>query len=171
VSIENFVELSLMPGALGELHESITTAIERVDVRIEYAVSKARAQHWAGIRDGLVDAREQIEAQYTERRLPMSHDCAEDVCHGMPLEDLEGADWTDRWPYAEWCDESQRWLLKAALKGTDDEIETHGLIAVRIYEDGSVEAVEEDEYLDGYIAKIFDIDRHNAAIAAKETEE
>ena len=166
MSTETFIELSLMPGALGELHASITDAIARVDGRIERA-SKSSAPHWVEIRAGLVDAREQIEAQYTERRLPMSHACADEVCHGMPLEDLEGADWTDRWPYAEWCERSQRWLLEAVLEGTDDEIETHGLIAVRIYDDGSVEAVEEDEYLDGYIAKAVDIDAHNAALAAK----
>ena len=167
MSTEDFLELSLMPGALGELHASITDAIARVDGHIERA-SWSRAPHWVEIRAGLVDAREQIEAQYTERRLPMSHDCADEVCHGMPLEELEGADWTDRYPFAEWCGKSQRWLLEAVLDGDEQMIEEIDARPVRIYDDGSVEAVERDEYCDGYIAKAFDIDAHNAALAAKE---
>ena len=86
----------------------------------------------------------------------------------MPLEELEGADWTDRYPFAEWDAKSQRWTLEAVLDGDEQMIEEIDARPVRIYDDGSVEAVEEDEYRDGYIAKAFDIDAHNAALAAKE---
>lgn len=166
MSTETFIELSLMPGALGELHASITDAIQRVDGRIELTISPHMAKRWAEIRAGLVDAREQIEAQYTEGHLPMSHDCADEVCRQMPLDDLESADWTDRWPFAEWCAKSQRWLLEAVLDGDKGMIEEIDAQPVRIYGDDTVEAVEEDEYCDGYIAKSYDIEKHNAALAA-----
>ena len=167
MSTETFIELSLMPGALGELHASITDAIARVDERIEVTTRSHMVALWAEVRAGLVDARNQIEAQYTDGHLPMSHDCADEVCHQMPLDDLEGADWTDRWPFAEWCERSQRWLLEAVLDGDKRMIEEIDAVPVRIYGDGTVEAVNEDEYRDGYIAKSFDIEAHNAALAAK----
>lgn len=165
MSTEAFIELSLMPGALGELHSSIADAIARVDARIARA-TKSRAPRWVEIRAGLIDAREQIEAQYTDGHLPMSHDCADEVCHGMPLDDLTGADWTDRWPFAQWCGKSQRWLLDAVLDGDKAMIEEIDAVPVRIYGDGTVEAVGEDAYCDGYISQSLDIEKHNAAIAA-----
>lgn len=168
MSTETFIELSLMPGALGEMHASITDAIARVDERIEVTTRPHMAARWAEVRAGLADAREQIEAQYTEGRLPMSHDCADEVCLQMPLDDLASADWTDRWPFAEWCERSQKWLLEAILEYDKRMFEEIDAIPVRIYGDDTVEAVNEDEYCDGYISKHYDIEKHNAALAAKE---
>ena len=168
MSTETFIELSLMPGALGELHASITDAIARVDGRIKRA-SKSSAPHWVEIRAGLVDAREQIEAQYTDGSLPMSHDCAAEVCQGMPLDTLEGADWTDRWPCAEWDAKSGKWILEFVLEGTDREIEDYGIRPVNFFPDGTIRALPDDGYRDGYIDRDFDVLGHNAAIkAAKE---
>ena len=160
------IELSFIPAALGELHKSITEAIERVDGRIEATTRPHMAERWSEIRDGLTDAREQIESQYTDGILPMSHDCATEVCQGMPLDSLKGADWTERWPYAEWDGKSQRWTLEDILDGDQNMIEEIDAVAVRIYDDGTVEAVADDEYRDGYIHASHDIEFHNAAIKA-----
>ena len=160
------IELSLIPAALGELHKSITEAIERVDGRIEATTRPHMAQRWSEIRDGLTDALEQIESQYTDGILPMSHDCATEVCQGMPLDSLEGADWTDRFPCAEWDAKSGKWTLDLVVEGTDREIEDYNIRPVVFFLDGTIRAVPDDAYRDGYIDRDFDVLGHNAAIKA-----
>ncbi len=161
------IELSFIPAALGELHASITAAIERVDGRIETTTRPHMAARWSEIRDGLTEAREQIESQYTDGILPMSHDCATEVCQGMPLDTLDGADWTDRWPCAEWDAKSGKWILEFVLEGTDQELADYGIRPVVFFPNGTIRAVPNDAYRDGYIAEAVDIDAHNAALAAK----
>ena len=160
------MELSCIPAALGELHAAITAAIERVDGRIEVATRPHMAERWSEIRNGLTEAREQIERQYTDGILPMSHDCATEVCQGMPLDRLEGADWTDRWPCAEWDEKSGKWILEFVLEGTEREVEDYRLRPVRIFDDGTVEAMLPEDYRDGCIDYDFDVLGHNAAIKA-----
>jgi hypothetical protein len=86
----------------------------------------------------------------------------------MPLDSLEGADWTERWPCAEWDAKSGKWILEFVLEGTEREIEDYRLRPVRICDDGTVEAMLPEDYRDGYIDFDFDVFGHNAAIAAKE---
>ena len=160
------IELSFIPAALGELYQSITEAIERVDGSIEATMCPHMAERWSEIRDGLTEAREQIESQYTDGILPMSHDCAGAVCQGMPLDSLDGADWTDRFPCAEWDAKDGKWILEFVLEGTDREIEDYNIRPVNFFPDGTIRALPDDGYRDGYIDRDFDVLGHNAAIKA-----
>ena len=160
------IELSFIPAALGELYQSITEAIERVDGRIEATTRPHMAQRWSEIRDGLTEALDQIESQYTEGILPMSHDCATEVCQGMPLDSLKGADWADRFPCAEWDAKSGKWTLDLVVEGTDREIEDFNIRPVNFFPDGTIRALPDDGYRDGYIDRDFDVLGHNAAIKA-----